>query len=236
LNILDITVYAILIVSVAAGVYQGLVATSANTAGFFLSMFSAALFYPGMAMRIKAGGTVIKSLLYYSETSQMLGTVETARAGVAGMTKEGMAGLLQSVSLPHPIGDWFTENVLGGVYAKQGLSTLGDYLSQTVAEAAVSIACFLMIFLFMYVILTVAVNLLHYVVKLPQLKAFDGVLGGAVGLLRGAVIAFALFMALPVALSMLPVQQVKDLVETSHTAAFFYQKDFMFAFIRSFIS
>jgi hypothetical protein len=35
-NILDLTVYGILLISVAAGFYQGLVATTANTAGFFI--------------------------------------------------------------------------------------------------------------------------------------------------------------------------------------------------------
>ena len=235
MNVLDIAIYAIILVSVLAGVYQGLVATSANTACYFVSAFSAGLFYKGMALKIMAGGKLIQSLNYYSETSQMLGTVETANTNVSSMTRQSMASLMQSVSLPHPIDNWFTQNVLGGVYAKDNLSTLGDYLSQTVAEAAVSIACFLAIFLTMYALLTICVNLLHYVVKLPQLKAFDGLLGGAVGLLRGALLAFVLCMVLPVALSMLPVQQIKDIVAQSHLAGFFYQKDFLFGFIRSYI-
>lgn len=236
INIIDIAVYGIILVSIAAGFYQGLIATSMNTAGFFVAALSAGWFYGGMAMRVKAAGKVIPQLIYYSETSSMLGSVDVYRTGVASMSRQSMDGLLQNVSLPFPIGKWFTENVLGGVYAKDGISTLGDYLSRTVAEAAVSIACFLIIFLIMYVILTLAVNLLHYVVKLPQLKAFDGLAGGAVGLLRGALLASVLFLMLPVALSMLPVAQVKDLVAGSHTASFFYQNDFLFGFIRSYIS
>jgi len=235
LNLLDLAVYGILLVSIAAGFYKGLIATAANTAGAFAAMLIAGWLSGGMALRVKLAGKLIPTLLYYSETSSMIGSVETARTGVSGMTQARLDGVFQNVRLPVPIGGWYTHNVLGAVYAGDGISTLGDYLSRTVAEAAVSIACFLVVFFIAYIALSLAVNLLHYVVKFPQLKYVDGVLGGVMGLARGALLAFALFLLMPLALSMLPVQQVKDLVASSHTAAFFYQHDFLFSYIRSYI-
>jgi uncharacterized membrane protein required for colicin V production len=235
LNILDLAVYGILLVSIAAGFYKGLIATAANTAGAFASLFIAGWLYGGIALRVKLAGKLIPTLLYYSETSSMIGSVETARTGVSGMTQARLDSLFQNVRLPAPIGSWYTHNVLGAVYAGDGISTLGDYLSRTVAEAAVSIACFLAVFFIAYIALSLAVNLLHYIVKFPQLKYVDGVLGGAVGLLRGVLLAFVLFLLMPLALSMLPVQQVKGLVASSHTAGFFYQYDLLFGFIRSYI-
>lgn len=234
-NILDLAVYGIFIISIAAGFYQGLIATSANTAGFFLSLLSADWFYMGMAMRVKAAHKAIETLVYYSETSQMLGTVDVTRTGVSGMTQLKLQSILQNVSLPYPVEKWFSHNVLGAVYAKEGISTLGDYLSHTVAEITVSILCFLALLLGAYIAVTLIVNLVHFVVKLPALKIFDGVLGGAVGFVRAIFLAFALFLLIPVVLSILPVQQIKDLVSSSHLAAFFYQKNFMFDMIKSYI-
>jgi uncharacterized membrane protein required for colicin V production len=235
LNILDLAVYGILLASIAAGFYKGLIATAANTAGTFVAMLLAGWLSGGMALRVKLAGKLIPTLQYYSETSGMMGSVEIARTGVSGMTQAQLDGLLRNVRLPTPIGDWYMHNVLGAVYAKDGLSTLGDYLSQTVAEAAVSIACFLVVFFIAYIAVSLAVSLLHYILKFPQLKYVDGVLGGAVWLVRGILLAFVLFLLMPPALSMLPVQQVKDLVASSHTAGFFYQHDFLFSFIRSYI-
>ncbi len=235
INILDIAVYAILLISVAAGVYQGFLATSANTAGYFVSLLSAWLFYGGAAANVKAAGKIIPALLYYSETSDMLGSVDTYRMSVDNMTKQGLESLLSGLNLPHPVDQWFSGNVLSQVYEKMGIHNLGDYLSRTVAEVAVNIGCFLMIFLGVYVALTIVVNLLHYVVKLPSLQQLDGVAGGVVGLGRGVLLVFALFLVVPVVLSMLPVQQIKDLVETSRTAAFFYQHNFLFGWIRGYI-
>lgn len=235
INILDITVYAIILISVAAGFYQGFLATSANTVGYFLSLLAASVFYGGAAMNVKAAGKVIPALLYYSETSDMLGSVDVYRTSIAGMTKPALNKLLNGLSLPHPVDQWFSHNVLNQVYEQMGIQNLGDYLSRTVAETAVNIGCFLMIFLGVYIALTIAVNLTHYVVKLPALQRMDGVAGAVVGLGRGILLVFALFLAVPAVLSMLPVQQVKEIVETSHTAAFYYNQNFLFGLIRSFI-
>lgn len=234
-NIIDLTVYGIIIISIAAGFYQGLIATVANTVGYFIAMLSANWFYMGMAMKVKEADKVIPALLYYSETSGMLGSVDVYRTSVSGMSQLKLENLLQNVKLPFPVERWFSHNVLGAVYTQDGITNLGDYLSRTVAETAVNIACFLAILLGVYIAVTLVVNLVHYVVKLPAVKLFDGVLGGAAGLLRGVLLVFAVFLIMPVILSILPVQQVKDIVNSSQTAVFFYQKNFMFDMIKSFI-
>jgi uncharacterized membrane protein required for colicin V production len=234
-NVIDLAVYGIILISVAAGFYQGFLASAINTAGYFIAMFCASLFYGGAAMNVKVGGKIISQLLYYSETSGMLGSVDVSRTSVNGISQLQLDSLLKSVHLPFPLDRWFSHNVLGAVYAQDGISTLGDYLSHTVAETAVNIACFLAILLGVYIAVTLIVNLIHYVVKLPAVKLFDGLLGGVVGLGRGVLLAFALFLIVPVVLSILPVKQIQDLISSSHTAAFFYQKNFMFNMIKSFI-
>lgn len=235
MNIIDLAVYGIILISVVAGFYQGFLASVFNTVGYFISMLSASWFYGGAAMRVKVAGKVIPQLLYYSETAGMLGTVEISHTSVNGLSQLQLDSILKGVTLPFPLEKWFSHNVLGAVYAQDGISTLGDYLSRTVAETAVNIACFLAILLGVYIAVTLIVNCVHYVVKLPAVKLFDGVLGGVIGLVRGYFLAFALFLIVPVVLSILPVQQIQDIITSSHTAAFFYQKDFMFNMIRSFI-
>jgi uncharacterized membrane protein required for colicin V production len=235
LNIIDMAAWAIILVSVAAGFYQGFLATAANTVAFFLSSVSAWLFYGGAAAKVKAAGKLIPALIYYSEAADMLGSVDTYRTAVAGITPEALGNLLKGVTLPHPIDQWLTHNVLNAVYAGEGISNLGDYLSRTVAEAAVSIACFLAILLGVYIGFTLLINLTHYVARLPALRAFDGVLGGVIGLGRGVLLIYVLFLILPVVLSMLPVHQISDVVASSKMAAYFYQRDFLFGMIRSFI-
>lgn len=234
-NILDLAVYGIIAVSILAGFYQGLIATSVNTAGYFISLLSANWFYMGMAQSVNRANELIPRLEYFSETAEMLGTMEVARTPVAGMTEQSMKALLETVKLPHPVDQWFSHNVLNAVYAGDGLATLSEYLSRTVAQTAVSVVCFLAILLGVYLAVTLVVNLVHYTVKLPSLKLFDGILGGVVGLARGVFLALALCMVLPSVLSMLPVQQIQDIVNTSQLADFYYQKNFMFDMIKSFI-
>lgn len=235
LNIVDIAVYGIILISIAAGFYQGFLATVFNSVGYFIALLSANGFYMGMALKIKEAGQVIPALLYYSETSDMLGTVEAYRTSVLGMTQLKLENILQNVTFPFPVEKWYTHNVLNAVFTQDRITNLGDYLSRTVAETSVCILCFLAIFAGVYIATTLVVNLVHYVVKLPAVNIFDSVLGGVVGLGRGMLLVFVLFLVVPVILSILPVQQIKDIIGSSQTAAFYYQKNFIFDMIRSYI-
>jgi uncharacterized membrane protein required for colicin V production len=235
MNLLDLLAYVILGLSVAAGYYQGFLATSANIVGYFTAMVSASWFYGGAAASVKEAGKIIPALLYYSESADMLGTVENYRTDVTTLTQSALENILRGVQLPHPVDKWLMGNVLNLSYSTEGLKQLGDYLSRTIAEAAVSIACFMLIFLGVYIGLTIVVNLIHYVVKLPTLKYFDGVGGAALGLVRGGLLVYLAFMILPVVLSMVPISQVQDLVQGSKMAGFFYEKNILLNMIRSFI-
>lgn len=236
MNILDMIAIAILGLSAAAGYYQGLLATSANIVSYFVAVLSANWFYEGAAAKVKEAGKIIPALLYYSETADMLGSVENYRTNVTNLTQSALQSILHGVKLPYPVDRWLAENVLNLSYSKIGITQLGDYLSRTIAETAVCIACFLLIFLGVYIGLTLVVNLAHYVIKLPTLKYLDGVSGAALGLVRGALLVFALFMILPVVLSTVPVAQVKDIVQGSSMAGFFYHQNFLLDMIKSFIA
>lgn len=234
-NPIDLAVLAILAISIAAGCYQGLLATGANLVGCGISLITARLFYPGIAMGVKAAGKIIPTMLYYSETADMLGTVENYHTEVAGLTDTGLKGILNSVTLPHPMDQWFSHNVLGAVFAQDGISNLGDYLARTIAETTVNICSFLLVFLIAYLAFTFLVNMLHYSFRFPGLPHFDGLIGGAVGLVRGALLIWALFLLMPAILSLAPVKMISDIVADSKTAGFFYEHNILFGMIKSFI-
>ncbi len=234
-NPIDLVVLAILAVSVAAGCYQGLLATGANLTACGISLLAARLFYPGLALGIKAAGKVIPALLYYSETADMLGTVDNYRTEVAGLTQSRLDSILSGMTLPHPLGEWFRKNVLGAVFAQDGIANLGDYLARTIAETVVNILCFLFVFLIVYLALTFLVNLLHYSFRFPKLAHFDGLLGGALGLGRGVLLVWVLFLIMPAVLSMAPVEMISDIVAGAKTTGFFYDGNILFGLLRSYI-
>ncbi len=235
MNILDILAVAILALSAAAGYYQGLLATTANVAGVFVSLFSANWLSVAAAQSVKQADKVIPALLYYSESADMLGSVDNYRASVTAMTQPALESILRTVQLPYPVDRWLSENVLNLHYASLGLTNLGDYLSRTIAETAVNIGCFLMLFFGIYLAVTLIVNLVHYVVKLPTLKILDGFTGAVLGLGRGVLLVLVVFMVLPVVLSMLPVAQVSEIVEGSQVAGLFYHQNFVLDMVRSYI-
>ena len=88
---------------------------------------------------------------------------------------------------------------------------------------------FLLVFAVVRIILAFIMGGVDYAWKLPQLRAGDGVLGGGLGLVRGILALFLLFMLLPIGLVFLAgkLQFVTDLVRESFFAHFFYRSNFL---------
>jgi uncharacterized membrane protein required for colicin V production len=234
-NVIDYGILALLAVSVVTGYYQGFMKTVAGIATYFASFLAAWLGYPALASWVQGTGKVIPVIVYYSESSDMLGSVSNVQLRVSDITAQKLSEILTQVNLPHPLGRLLTENVLSRVFASQGLETLGDYLSMTIAHMAVNILCFVFIFAAAQAALSLATHLCDDVFHFPVLKQLDGVMGGLLGFLRGGLLLFVLFMLVPVMLAFLPFEELQIILSESQLATFFYKGNFMIDLIRGLI-
>ena len=98
---------------------------------------------------------------------------------------------------------------------------MSDYISATILTVFVNIICFLLVFAAVYVVLSVSVNLIRAVFRFPVLKQLDSAAGGLFGVLRGVVLVFALFTLIPLVETMLPLQNVNELIDASRLAPIF---------------
>ena len=97
------------------------------------------------------------------------------------------------------IGDAFASNVnaqafAGQVFGNTQLTTLADYLDQTVWTAVFGVLSFIVMFALIYVVVTLFVNLLNHVISFPVLRKVDWLVGGVFGLMRGAVVCMVLYV------------------------------------------
>jgi len=235
LNIIDYGILALLAISVVTGFYQGFIKTVLGIASYFISFVFAWLAYPGLAQWIKGTGKVIPVIIYYSESSDMLGSVNNVRLKVSDITAQKLSEVLSQVNLPHPIDNLLTDNVLGQVFASDGLDTLGDYLAMTIAHMAINIICFVVLFIAAQVVLSLVLYICDYVFRLPVLKQLDSVMGGLLGFIRGGLILFVIFSLVPVLLAFLPFEELQILIAKSQLATFFYKGNFIIDMIRGLI-
>ena len=112
------------------------------------------------------------------------------------------------------------------MFESAGLSTVNDYVSNTVVGVAVNILCFIAVYAVAYMVLSVLTGLIDAVFKLPLLKHLDWLAGGAFGLLRGGLILYVIFLIIPILSTVIPLDAFNDLMAQSTLAPIFQSDGF----------
>ena len=81
--------------------------------------------------------------------------------------------------------------------------------------------CFILCFVVLLLVLHFVLNFLKVVFKFPVLKQLNSIAGGALGLLRGALLCFVAFALLPLIQTMVPVTGINEMVSQSALAPLF---------------
>ena len=76
----------------------------------------------------------------------------------------------------------------------------------------------MLIFIGLYIVFSLAANLIRAIFRFPVLKQLDGLTGGVFGLLRGVLICLAVFTLIPLVQTMIPLEFITQLLEESQLA------------------
>ena len=211
MNLLDYAILAIFAAFLLSGVYKGFLSTLLSIGCYIVSWLIGIICIPFGASAVKNSETLFNMMLYYTEGSEYIKDAELARAAVSSLSTAEI------------------NTIVANAFAAEGVTTLGDYFNQTIVCVFINILVFLLVFAVVRIILAFIMGGVDYAWKLPQLRAGDGVLGGGLGLVRGILALFLLFMLLPIGLVFLAgkLQFVTDLVRESFFAHFFYRSNFL---------
>lgn len=228
MNIIDIVILVIVGASVIYGFYRGFVQTILSVACCLLSVLLAFAFGPKLAQAVSGYPGVSSTLATYTDAVARVGDYELATTPVDQLSDGVISQVLSSVTLPAPIASVLESNLKGQVFVGTGLSTVNDYVSNTVVAVAINAICFIVCFVVSYLVLSIVVSLIQHVFQLPLLKQLDWLAGGIFGLARGGLIVYVLFLLVPIVSTVLPLDTFNDLVAAS-TLAPIFQSDGFFA-------
>ena len=116
-------------------------------------------------------------------------------------------------------------------FAKDGLTTVGEYFDMTIYCVILNILAFLLIFVVLRLLFTLLTNAYSYSRDLPQLSRFDTLSGGSIALLRGFFSMHVVFMVIPMLLILMPVTQLTDFLNSSFTTSLFYSHSVILPFL-----
>ncbi len=224
INIVDIILYSILALSVVSGMYKGFITSGLAMVGFGAAWFGALNLFPRVAELALNNKYLMGALSYYLDASSLFKTAALASTPVASLVSGTGTGsnvlnqALTELNLPGVIESAFKNNVSNQLFANINLTTLSDYLGQTIWVAAINVIAFLLIFSVCYLVVLLVVNLLNNVFRFPLLRHLDWLLGGVFGLARGILVVALLLGVAPLILQMLPFKEVQSILDASTLA------------------
>lgn len=230
MNFVDIGVLLIFAFFLLAGWYRGFFYTLLSLGAYTLSCALALLLMPVASTLVKNNATLYTMALYYAEGEELVRDVELSKTAISSLSSEQLLGVMESAELPIPMGSRISENIAREVFAKDGLTTLGEYFNQTIVNVFINILCVLLVFVVLRLILTFVINLIDYARDgYPVLSGADGLVGACFGLIRGFLALYMLFLLAPVALTVMP--STKDYMDASYFGSFFYNSNFILRLI-----
>ena len=201
MNLLDLTIIVVLAFYVISGMYRGSITSLLSTLGFVIAWFCAQRLYPQVARMALSNQTLMAVLGQYLEPDTFFATHNQAVAQVSQVIAGGEASIQTAIASLSPnlavISKAFEANVRSQMFQNLGLTTLSEYLDQTIWQAVFNLGSFILCFLALYVLSSLIVNLLVHIVAFPLLRGFDWLVGGVFGLIRGMVVVLLLVFLLP---------------------------------------
>ena len=230
MNVVDIVILAILGLSVLVGLYRGFISSVASMGGCLLSLGLSFWLSPMLANAIQNNPDILRTLASYTDAATKLGDQSLAASNVAALTENGIAEIINRVSLPAPLSTLLQNNLQNQVFG--AAADVGTYISQTIIGAILNVICFIVCFLVLMLVIHLVINFLKVVFKFPVLKQLNSIAGGAFGLIRGALLCFVAFALLPLIQTLLPVKDISNLVEQSALAPLFNSGNLILAIMK----
>ena len=158
----------------------------------------------------------------YADAATRLKDSTLSGLSVQGLTSESISSILGRASLPAPLDKLLQNNLEQQVYKAANIpQDVGHYVTQTIVSALMNVICFVVTFVLLLILFHVIINLLKAIFRFPVLKQLNSIAGGAFGLLRGALLCFVLFALMPLLQTVIPVEGLGEMVETSTLAPLF---------------
>ena len=219
MNLLDVIILAILAFYLISGMYRGSITSFLGTAGFIAAWYGAIQFYPTVAHMALSNQTLMAVLNQYLEPDSLFQSHQQAMTTVAEVISGGETAIQNAIASVSGnlsvISKAFEANVRSQMFQNLGITTLADYLDQTIWQAVFNVGAFVLCFIAFYVLACLVVNLLDHVISFPLVRGFDWLIGGALGLVRGLVVCVLVMNVVPAIAQIIAPEFAQNLISGS---------------------
>lgn len=228
---LTIIIIFIIALYFLSGMYKGLIWNLSVLASSLVSCILALLLMFPVAALFRNNKAIYNSMLSYTEGAESIYDVELRKVNISELTDEELDVVMNKSNLVFPFRDRVYKNIINERFKDIGINTLGDYFNESMVRVMINIISFLMIYLILRIVSTYIMSWLDYSFKFFVLKKYDWIAGAAIGLIRGILGIAVIFTIMPIVLTVLNFDAVREMVETNALASFFHNKNLILMII-----
>ena len=217
-------ILVILGICILAGYYRGVVYSAMSIGLTVLSFFLALLLIPVIAAPVRQSASLYGSLLYYFEGYEYVSetSVEMIHDPAALLSEELLDEVIENADMPIPFDRAVKKNIQHEVYAKKGITTLGDYFNQTIVDVVLNMLSLLFLFVCIRFLFGFILRMIDYGRRgMPVLKHLDALYSCGIGFLHGMVLLYIFFMLVPILLVIVP--KLGAMITNTPVGGFFYR-------------
>ncbi len=235
MNWVNLFFILILAIAVLEGIHRGFLHSALSLGALFLSVITAYLLYPAVAIAFKANDTIFKFLLYYTEGAEKIASFENSRLLVEQLSSSELSTIISTSSVSEPFSTLIRQNVETRAFAADGLQTIGEYFNMTMVCTVLNVMSFVLIYVLARIVYAFVLGAVNYTIRFPELRQYDRTAGAVFGGLRGVFTCFLVVMVVPVVFLFVPVDKITDYFLNSSVAMFFLNNNFFLHMIRGFV-
>lgn len=221
-----------IVLFILSGVYKGFIW---NSLVFFVSLISlilAFIFVTPVSKLFRGNESFYNSMLSYTEGSEHVYDVELRKVDITEISDEKLDEIMEKSNLVHPMDKRVRTNIEKRAFEDEGITTIGDYFNETLVRTAINIFCFFGIYLVLRLIGTFVICWIDYVNRFKKLKKYDYLADVVVAILRAYIGISVVFIAVPIVLTVLDFDIIRELFENNFLVNIFYRSNFILPLIR----
>lgn len=233
MNIIDYVIIAIMAYGLLSGMYKGSITSGMSTLGFAGAWYGAKMVYADIAHMALSNTTLMAVLNQYLEPDGFFESHSQAVMAVSDVIaggEEAISAAVNSVGDKFQfIAEAFSANIRNQAFANLNITTLSDYLNQTLWVAVFNVVAFIAAFVVIYLLIGLVVSLLDHVICFPVFRGFDWLIGGVLGMLRSSVVVVLVLAVLPSVISIISPELTEQLLGESTLYMYVKQFDLLHA-------
>lgn len=220
MNIFDILVILIITGFAISSYRSGFIRTCFGFVPMFLSLFCAYKVTPVLSKFIRGTG-------FYTDYKQKIASYLQLDSLVSSGIQNSQTELINSMNLPGFLKESLIENNNSVVYKILDVSEIQDYISGYIANVSINIISILLVFIVTFLLAKTLLYTFNILASLPVLNFINGIGGLSVGIIKGVVVVWIMFIGLTFFYCNPQFKSVFEMLNQSKFAGVLYENNWL---------